>query len=328
MTNKEPLYYGLLFVKLCGMNLPEHIEQFLQYIAERRRFSPRTVDTYKKSLTKFLEHLGCTPIPAGKAGVENVPALSAFSEMNVKGFVWDLKMKQKLAPTSICEHLAALKSFGKYLVRSKILETNPAEAVPMPKRPKRLVNVLGQKDLAPEKFPELPDPPTLQQVRARILLELIYGSGLRISECQMLTWDRIDVSAKLVRVLGKGNKERVVPITESFIERIGNYKQMQVQAGHLPTATGLVFLSNDGKPFGLRTLRNDIHDLLREIGWEGKASPHVLRHSFATHLLENGAEIMSVKEMLGHSNISTTQVYTHVNAERLRAAFKKTHPRA
>ena len=310
------------------MNLPEHIEQFLLYIAERRRFSPRTVDTYKKSLVKFLEHLGGTPIPAGKAGLENAPALSAFSEMNVKGFVWDLKMKQKLAPTSICEHLAALKSFGKYLVRSKVQETNPAEAVPMPKRPKRLVNVLGQKDLAPERFPELPDPPTLQQVRARILLELIYGSGLRISECQSLTWDRIDVNAKLVRVLGKGNKERIVPLTESFIERIANFKQMEAEAGHLPTATGYVFLSEDGKPFGLRTLRNDIHDLLRDIGWEGKASPHVLRHSFATHLLENGAEIMSVKEMLGHSNISTTQVYTHVNAERLRAAFKKTHPRA
>ena len=212
--------------------------------------------------------------------------------MSVKNFVWDLKIKQKLAPTSICEHLAALKSFGKYLVRSKILQKNPAEAVPMPKRPKRLVSILGQKDLAEEKFPELPPDAKLPQVRARILLELIYGSGLRISECQMLTWDRIDVSAKLVRVLGKGNKERVVPITESFIERIGNYKQMQVQAGHLPTATGLVFLSNDGKPFGLRTLRNDIHDLLREIGWEGKASPHVLRHSFATHLLENGAEIL------------------------------------
>jgi len=165
-------------------------------------------------------------------------------------------------------------------------------------------------------------------VRARILLELIYGSGLRISECQMLTWDRIDTNAKLVRVLGKGNKERIVPLTESFIDRIANYKQMQVKAGHLPTATGYFFLSDNSKPFGLRTLRNDIQHLLREIGWEGKASPHVLRHSFATHLLENGAEIMSVKEMLGHSNISTTQVYTHVNAERLRAAFKKTHPRA
>ena len=301
------------------MNLSEHIEQYLQYIADRRRFSPRTIDTYRKSLTKFIEHLG-----EGAAEF----SLNAFSESSVKTFVWDLKMKQKLAPTSICEHLAALKSFGKYLVKSKITEKNPAENVPMPKRPKRLVNVLGQKDLAEEKFPELPEKPTLQQVRARILLELIYGSGLRISECQNLTWDRINEREFLVRVLGKGNKERIVPLTESFVRRIACYKQMQLEAGHLPTATGYVFLSEDGKPFGLRTLRNDIQKLLRDIGWEGKASPHVLRHSFATHLLENGAEIMSVKEMLGHSNISTTQVYTHVNAERLRAAFKKTHPRA
>ena len=297
------------------MPLSDHIQQFLAYIATQRRYSPRTVDTYRKSLEKFTEFIG------------NDASLEAFSESGIKGFVWDLKMKQKLAPTSICEHLAALKSFGKFLVRSLVLQKNPAENVPMPKRPKRLVNVLGQKDLAEEKFPEIENP-TLQQVRARILLELIYGSGLRISECQSLTWDRIDTSARLVRVLGKGNKERIVPLTESFIDRIANFKQMEAEAGHLPTATGYVFLSDDGRPFGLRTLRNDIHDLLREIGWEGKASPHVLRHSFATHLLENGAEIMSVKEMLGHSNISTTQVYTHVNAERLRAAFKKTHPRA
>ena len=315
------------------MDLREHIEQFLQYIAERRRFSPRTVETYRKSLDKFLAHLGVDVSSQGGSAPVNsqggtAPGLSAFSEMSLKGFVWDLKMKQKLAPTSICEHLAALKSFGKYLVKSKIFDKNPAENVPMPKRPKRLVNVLSQKDLAEEKFPELPPDAKLPQVRARILLELIYGSGLRISECQNLTWDRIDLNAKLVRVLGKGSKERIVPITESFIELVNLFKTRLIEAGHLVTATGFVFLSENGKPFGLRTLRNDIHDLLREIGWEGKASPHVLRHSFATHLLENGAEIMSVKEMLGHSSISTTQVYTHVNAERLRAAFKKTHPRA
>ena len=146
------------------MNLSEHISSYLQYIADRRRFSPRTVDTYHKSLDKYQVHL------KEALNKEDIP-LSAFSETTVKTFVWDLKMKQKLAPTSICEHLAALKSFGKYLVKSKITEKNPAENIPMPKRPKRLVNVLGQKDLAEEKFPELPDPPTLQQLRARILLD-------------------------------------------------------------------------------------------------------------------------------------------------------------
>jgi site-specific recombinase XerD len=307
------------------MNLSEHIEQFLQYLAERRRFSPRTVDTYKKSLTKFMEHLGATGKPGDNAAS---PDLSAFAEASIKTFVWDLKMKQKLAPTSICEHLAALKSFGKYLVKSKIIEKNPSENVPMPKRPKRLVNILGQKDLAEEKFPELPANPTLPQVRARLLLELIYGSGLRISECQSLCWNHLQIKEKLVRVIGKGNKERIVPITDVLISWLEKFRTAEIEAGHAPTITSYVFLSENGKPYDIRTLRNDIHDLLREIGWEGKASPHVLRHSFATHLLENGAEIMSVKEMLGHSNISTTQIYTHVNAERLKQAFKKTHPRA
>jgi len=297
------------------MLFSEYTAQFLNYLATQRRYSPRTIDTYHKSLEKFAVHVG------------QDASLDAFSEMNIKSFVWDLKMKQNLAPTSICEHLAALKSLGKYLVRSSVIQTNPAGNIPMPKRPKRLVSFLGQKDLAEEKFPELENP-TLPQLRARVLLELIYGSGLRISECQSLTWSAIQEKEHLVRVIGKGNKERIVPITDAFLEKLGMFKVMLVEAGHQPTVTGFVFLSENGKPYSIRTLRNDIHELLRDVGWEGKASPHVLRHSFATHLLENGAEIMSVKEMLGHSSISTTQIYTHVNAERLRAAFKKTHPRA
>jgi len=297
------------------MNLQNHISNFLTYLETQRRFSPRSIDTYRKSLDKFLALVGEEAL------------LESFSEMQVKNFVWDLKMRQNLSPASICEHLAALKSFGKYLVRSSILEINPAGNVPMPKRPKRLVAFLGQKDLAEKNFDDI-DCSTLPQIRARVLLELIYGSGLRISECQSLTWDRLREKERLVRVLGKGNKERIVPITDSLVERLGLFKAKLTEAGHLISATGFVFVSEDGKPYSIRTLRNDIQSLLRDIGWEGKASPHVLRHSFATHLLENGAEIMSVKEMLGHSSISTTQIYTHVNAERLKQAFKKTHPRA
>ena len=309
------------------MLLNEYIQNFLIYLQTQRRYSERTVETYRKSLEKYHSMLVGNG-RSGQSDIANNVTLDTFSETNVKNFVWDLKIKQKLAPTSICEHLAALKSFGKYLVRSKILDKNPAEAVPMPKRPKRLVSFLGQKDLAEEKFPELPENPTLKQIRARLLLELIYGSGLRISECQSLCWNQLQTKERLVRVIGKGNKERIVPITDTLITWLDQFRAAEIEAGHAPSITSPVFLSENGKPYDVRTLRSDIHDLLREIGWEGKASPHVLRHSFATHLLENGAEIMSVKEMLGHSNISTTQIYTHVNAERLREAFKKTHPRA
>lgn len=297
------------------MLLQNYIEDFLNYLAAQRRFSPCTVLTYKKSLAKFLETLP-----------ENA-TIEEFSEINIKGFVWEMKMKQKLAPTSICEHLAALKSFGKYLVRSNVVAKNPSANVAMPKRPKRLVDFLSQKDLAMDKFPELENP-TLQQVRARLLLELIYGSGLRISECQSLCWHQIQEKEMLVRVVGKGSKERIVPITQNTTDKLKSFKAMLAAEGRIPQPTSPIFLSEDGNPYSIRTLRNDIHELLRSIGWEGKASPHVLRHSFATHLLENGAEIMSVKEMLGHENISTTQIYTHVDVERLKAAFKKTHPRA
>lgn len=295
--------------------LSEHTENFCKYIALERRFSMQTVNTYQKSLAKFLQTLR----PEAE--------LKDFTIENIRTYVWQMRQKEDLAIASIDLHIACLKSFGSYLVRSHLLDSNPAEAVPMPKRPRRLVSFLSQKDLGEENFPEIENP-TLPMVRARVLLELIYGSGLRISECQSLTWSRIDLSAKSVRALGKGSKERIVPLTQDLIRWLNTYKLKLADEGRFVTPHAPVFLNEHGQAYDVRTLRRDIHDLLRSIGWEGKASPHVLRHSFATHLLENGADLMSVKEMLGHSSLATTQVYTHVSAERLKEAFKKTHPRA
>lgn len=295
--------------------LSEHTENFCKYIALERRFSMQTVSTYQKSLAKFLQTLR----PEAE--------LKDFTIENIRTYVWQMRQKEDLAIASIDLHIACLKSFGSYLVRSHLLDSNPAEAVPMPKRPRRLVSFLSQKDLGEENFPEIENP-TLPMVRARVLLELIYGSGLRISECQSLTWSRIDLSAKSVRALGKGSKERIVPLTQDLICWLNTYKLKLADEGRFVSPHAPVFLNEHGQAYDVRTLRRDIHDLLRSIGWEGKASPHVLRHSFATHLLENGADLMSVKEMLGHSSLATTQVYTHVSAERLKEAFKKTHPRA
>ena len=295
--------------------LSEHTENFCKYIALERRFSMQTVSTYQKSLAKILQTLR----PEAE--------LKDFTIENIRTYVWQMRQKEDLAIASIDLHIACLKSFGSYLVRSHLLDSNPAEAVPMPKRPRRLVSFLSQKDLGEENFPEIENP-TLPMVRARVLLELIYGSGLRISECQSLTWSRIDLSAKSVRALGKGSKERIVPLTQDLIRWLNTYKLKLADEGRFVTPHAPVFLNEHGQAYDVRTLRRDIHDLLRSIGWEGKASPHVLRHSFATHLLENGADLMSVKEMLGHSSLATTQVYTHVSAERLKEAFKKTHPRA
>lgn len=295
--------------------LLEHAENFLKYISAERRFSPQTVRTYRESLSKYLSHQP-----------ENA-TLEKFTTESIRMFVWDMRQKEKLQITSINLHIACLKSFGRYLVRSHFIESNPAETIPMPKRPKRLVSFLSQKDISPSKFAEIENP-TLPMIRARVLLELIYGSGLRISECQSLTWISLDFSNRSVRAFGKGGKERIVPLTHEAIRQFTLYKAKLEESGRFPSAKSPVFLNEHGNAHNVRTLRRDIQHLLKSIGWEGKASPHVLRHSFATHLLENGADIMSVKEMLGHSSLATTQVYTHVSAERLKESFKKAHPRA
>ncbi len=295
--------------------LSEHAENFLQYIAAERRFSPRTVRTYRESLSKYLSHM-----PA-EASLED------FTTASIRAFVWEMRKAENLQATSIGLHIACIKSFGKYLVRSHLIDINPAETIPIPKRPKRLVAFLSQKDLSLSNFPKIENP-TLPMVRARVLLELIYGSGLRISECQSLTWIRLDFANCTVRTIGKGEKERAVPLTRTAVEWFSAYKFKLEEVGRFPSPKAPVFLNEHGEAHNVRTLRRDIRNLLQSIGWEGKASPHVLRHSFATHLLENGADIMSVKEMLGHSSLATTQVYTHVSAERLKESFKKAHPRA
>ncbi|WP_280522127.1 tyrosine-type recombinase/integrase [Fibrobacter intestinalis] len=302
-------------VDLNGMALlSEHAENFIRYILLERRFSPRTANTYRESLAKFLATL---PPNAD---------LHSFTAHAIRTYVWNLRQQEALKISSIDLHIACLKSFGHYLVRKHLFDSNPAESVPMPKQPKRLVSFLSQKDLAKINFQEIENPP-LPIIRARVLLELIYGSGLRISECQSLTWLRLDFQNRTVRVIGKGNKEREVPLTRESIDWFNTYKLKLAEAGRLVSAKGAVFLNEQGEAHNVRTLRRDIHDLLRSIGWEGKASPHVLRHSFATHLLENGADLMSVKEMLGHESLATTQVYTHISAERLKESFKKAHPR-
>lgn len=295
--------------------LIQDIDNFIDYITHQRLYSSRTIDTYQKTLRKYLNTLS------------KEPGREEFNTISVRQFIWVLKTEEKLAPTSIGLHLACLKSFGKYLVRSHFLTTNPAASIPMPKKPKRLVSFLSQKELKLEKFEEI-EALTLPLLRARLLLELIYGSGLRISECESLTWMSIDKKAELVKVLGKGNKERIVPITQELLKWLKEYKFVLEQEKHPVLPQGPVFVNQTGKTYNVRTLRLDIEHLLRSIGWEGKASPHVLRHSFATHLLENGADLVSVKEMLGHNSLSTTQVYTHVSAERLKKSFKKAHPRA
>lgn len=293
-------------------DLNELKSAFLDYLVSQRRYSRLTGEAYGRVLRDFLEFHGA-----------KLPATTLTTDA-MRQWLWYRRETTDPAAASLAQAVACLKSFCKYLVRTQVLDSDPGHALRTPKQPQRLVSFLSERDLAAEK---IENPDNNFSLRARTLLELLYGSGLRISECASLRWGAIRTGERLVQVWGKGNKERLVPLTASALALFGEWKADMASRG-IPSGTvDPVFASGAGVAYDVRTLRRDVHALLRSLGWEGKASPHVLRHSFATHLLDHGASLVAVQEMLGHSSLATTQVYTHVTAERLRASLAKSHPR-
>ncbi len=288
--------------------LSTEIERYIAYLETQKKFSPHTIRAYVRILKDFLDFLQKDISPKD------------LNTDSMRDWIWSIKENKKAVSTQ-SQALACLKSFCKYLVRSTLLKHNPAAAIKTPKKPKRLVSFLSQKEMS-KPFDE-----NENTLRARTVLELLYGTGLRISECASLTWANLNFAEELVRVLGKGSKERIVPLTRDSIKWLCKFRDFQSKNGVPCFPSNFVFSKNGEKPYNTRKLYSDIHNLLRSIGWEGKASPHVLRHTFATHLLENGANIVTVQKLLGHSTPNTTQIYTHVSAEMLRDSLKQAHPR-
>jgi len=285
---------------------------FLEYLQIQKGYSLRTVAAYGDILSQLLAYLG-------KSG-----SWETLDTEHIRQWLWEMRSKRKLSVGTISQAIACLKSFGKFALRNLWITRNPCNDINTPKKPGRLVQFLSERDLSSARLPEPEDEISL---RARALLELFYGSGMRLSECAGLCWQDFDRNARVVRLLGKGRKTRIVPVTRTSMLFLERYRETLQTRGIIATPTSSVFINPQGKKLSARTMESDIHRLLREIGWEGKASPHVLRHSFATHLLDEGADLMSVKEMLGHSSLSTTQVYTHITPERLKEAYRKAHPR-
>jgi len=298
--------------------LSQEIDLYLEFLSTQRKFSPHTIRAYTRILHSFKEFLQ-TDISVAELNADFM-----------RDWLWNIKDSKKAVATQ-SQAVACLKSFGKHLVRTGKIEHNPAAAIKTPKKPQRLVSFLSQKeisepfkmeDLFKTEFGESED-----NLRARTVLELLYGAGLRISECANLIWENLNFAEELVRVWGKGSKERIVPLTKESIKWLCKFKDFHSRNAIPCSPKNFVFSKNGEKPYNTRKLYSDIHNLLRSIGWEGKASPHVLRHTFATHLLENGANIVTVQKLLGHSNPNTTQIYTHVSAEMLKDSLKQAHPR-
>ena len=298
--------------------LSQEIDRYLESLESQKKFSPHTVRAYTRILRDFRDFLQA-----------DIPAEELNTDL-MRDWLFSIRENKKAVATQ-SQAVACLKSFGKHLVRSTVLKHNPALAIKTPKKPQRLVSFLSQKeisepfnaeDLFKTEFGE-----SENALRARTVLELLYGAGLRISECANLTWANLNFAEELVRVWGKGSKERIVPLTKDSIKWLNKYRDFQGKNAVPCFPKNFVFSKDGEKPYNTKKLYSDIHNLLRSIGWECKASPHVLRHTFATHLLENGANIVTVQKLLGHSSPNTTQVYTHVSAEKLRESLKQAHPR-
>lgn len=289
--------------------MKRYVDKFIDYLKIEKNMSPHTVVNYSADLLDFKNFLGETK-------VENVDHLT------LRKFLAHLRAKQ-YAKTTMARKLASIRSFFKFLHREGHLKKNPASSVFTPKLDKKLPHFLDVSSVA--KLLESPDTKNVLGLRDRAIMETLYGSGIRVSELVGLNVEKIDFISGVLKIMGKGRKERLAPIGEKALVAIRNYLDKRRQKD---TDRYAVFLNKAGRRLRDRSVRRILDKYIRHTSIKEKVSPHTLRHSFATHLLDRGADLRSVQELLGHMNLSTTQIYTHVTPERLKTAYDKAHPRA
>jgi integrase/recombinase XerC len=302
------------------VQLSDAIDSFLAHLRGERAASPHTVAAYGRDLEKLAAYLDAQH---GKS--RDLP-VATLDKALLQGFLIQIG-GEGLKPSSQARCVACLKSFGNFLSARILNEAglpNPARGLRFPKKEQKLFAVAGE-DMLGAALESLPGADPFLDVRDRLCLELLYGSGLRLAELMGLRWGDFSRGHDTVRVLGKGNKTRAVPVTKGARAMLKAYRAAAGERGF--SAQGTLLLSLQGKPLGRRSVQKAVEARLRAQGRKGKASPHVLRHSFATHLLDNGADLLAVKEMLGHASLSTTQKYTHVSIKRLKEVMSDKHPR-
>jgi len=299
--------------------MQELIQSYLSYLKNEKNYSNHTLISYENDLTQYHSFLS-NEFPELTTDVAKVDASV------VRAFLGML-LENGAAKKSVVRKLSTLRSFYKYLVRKKNVHNNPASAVVTPKVEKKLpqfVDVESMKHVL-----SLPDVSTFEGARDSAILELLYGSGIRRAELIGLKVSDINFRSQTLKVTGKGNKQRIIPFTSSASESIQRYIPLRKKLleKHHPSEKKL-FITAKGEPIYPLAVYNVVHRCLKEVAEIEQKSPHVLRHSFATHLLDKGADIMAVKELLGHESLSTTQVYTHVTVERLKKIYQHAHPKA
>ncbi len=284
------------------------IESFLRHLEAERAVSAHTVRAYRKDLTLFAEFYGGKP--------------ADLALVDVRAFVAD-QIKAGMDRSSAGRRLAAVRSFCRYLHREGYLKSNPAKLVATPKARAMLPKFLSVDDVFG--LVERPDAIGFLQARDRAILELLYSSGLRVSEIAGLSSDDLNLREGIVKVRGKGRKERLVPIGD---KAIGALKAYLVEKMLLRRKQPSVFLNRTGTPLSERSIRRIVVKYARQIGITGQIGPHTLRHTFASHLLQAGADLRVIQELLGHASLSTTQKYTHLDVTHLMEIYDKAHPLA
>lgn len=301
------------------------VEDFLQYLRHERGQAEHTQRAYASQLGKFLEWAGSQGLTAW-AQVELKHLMEFLQHERARALNHEPeKSTKRLSSESVYLAIAALRAFYRFAENEKHLPENVAEHLSLPKRWKRLPKALTHPEIERLLTPEQPESP--QSLCDQAVLELAYASGLRLSELKNLRLEQLHLEAGFINVIGKGNKERVVPVGRKAVEALNRYLTGGRPKLVTPKSPATVFLTKRGTPFAAVTLWLHIKNRVRRAGVERNITPHMLRHSFATHLLEYGADLRVIQELLGHASISTTEVYTHVTGSRLREIHRKFHPR-
>lgn len=295
-----------------------YLKNFIVYLEVEKNFSTHTIRAYESDLLSFLLWL------------DNV-AVEATNHTKLKEYLIFIQ-RFNYSKTTLSRKIAAIRTFYRFLYRERIIDTNPANSVQAPKRNKNLPKFLSSIEI--EQILNNIKIETPAGYRNRVILELLYATGMRISELSNLNFANLNLSENEITVMGKGAKERIVLVSErakDFLQKyIDNVRYMVVEDGLPPEQNEdcPVFINKTGYRLQPQSVRTALNDIVKKIELPKKVTPHVFRHSFATKLLENGADLRVVQELLGHASISNTQIYTHISTERLKEVYDKSHPRA
>lgn len=297
-------------------NFRQYIDDFHSYLEKERGYSQHTCVSYIHDLHRFndflIEYTGSSDISA-----------DSIDKQAIRHFLGK-EFEVKFSSKTVGRRLASIKSFFKYLIKAEVVNNNPALYVKTPKTSKPLPNFIDEKMI--DELMNAPPKNTITGLRDRAILELFYSTGIRLSELININFRNIDFNNNLIRVVGKGNKERLIPFGNRAMKAIENYREKSGRSLKTTDMDTPLFVNSKGERISQRTVQRSVSMYLRLVTEGEHLGPHTLRHSFATHLLDRGADLRAVKDLLGHSSLSSTQIYTHVQPERMKKIYKKAHP--